>query len=123
MDEQTITDAFRKLYKTRQDLAQASEKTRMRRSELEQERAARMMSGEIVGKNEAERNARAQELLMHYFLAVDAADLEERQVRLAHDLARIEVERIDFLLRLMAVKASDANTAPKSASVTGRLAS
>lgn len=113
MDEQTITEAFRKLYRTRQELWQASEKTIAARIELEKERAARLLSGEIIGKNEAERDARARELLTRLFIDVEAAETAERQSRIAYELAKIEVERIDFLLRLMMATASKSADEPR----------
>jgi hypothetical protein len=109
MNDQTITDAFRKLYEARRNWAQASEKTIAIRQALEHERAARLMTGEIAGKNEAEREARARELLTNLYLELEAAERDERAARLAHDLARIEVERMDYLLRWMALRTGGAS--------------
>lgn len=103
MNEQTITDTFRKLYKARQDLFTANERTLACRHELEEERAARIMSGEIAGRNEAERDARARELLAPLYTLLQNAEKEERQARLAYDLARLEVDRHDYLLRFLSL--------------------
>jgi ADP-ribose pyrophosphatase YjhB (NUDIX family) len=104
MNEQAITDAFRKLYKARQDWFNASEHMSICRRELERERAVRIQTGEIFGKNEAERDARARELFPSLFAALEDAEQRDRQARLAYDLAKIEVERLDFLLRHAALQ-------------------
>ena len=67
MDEQTISAAYDKLAKSRLELWGAMERSIRARLDVEKERAARVMTGEIAGKNEAERDARARELLNSTF--------------------------------------------------------
>lgn len=104
MDEQSITNTYRKLYEARKGLWQASEFTLQRRAELEQERAARIAAGEIMGKNADERESRARDLLASFYAAVVDAELKERRAKLDYDLVKIEVDRIDTILRLLTVK-------------------
>lgn len=101
MDEQTINAAYDKLAKTRVDMWGAIEQTIRARLDVEKERGARVMTGEIVGKNEAERDARARELLHSLFAALESAEADERRARLEHDLAKIEVERVELIVRLL----------------------
>jgi hypothetical protein len=63
MDERTINAAYAGLQQARTALWHAAEQALQARLALEKERAARLMTGEIAGKNEAEREARARELL------------------------------------------------------------
>lgn len=101
MDEQTITAAYGKLAQTRMELWGATERTIRARLDVEKERAARMMTGEIAGKNEAEREARARELLHSLFTELENAEADERQARLQFDLAKIEVERVELIVKLV----------------------
>lgn len=99
MDEQTISGAYERLKEARVRLWEAAEQAIRARLALEKERAARLMTGEIAGKNESEREARARELLHSLYAAVETAEAEERQARLEHDLAKLEVERVEAVLR------------------------
>jgi hypothetical protein len=101
MDEQTITAAYGKLAQTRMELWGAIERTIRARLDVEKERGARIMTGEIAGKNEAEREARARELLHSLFAALEAAEADERQARLQQDLAKIEVDRVELIVKLL----------------------
>jgi CRISPR/Cas system CMR-associated protein Cmr1 (group 7 of RAMP superfamily) len=101
ISESSITTAYDALTNARRELWGATERATRARMDLEKERGARILTGEIVGKNEAERDARARELLTSLFEAVEAAEVDERSARMTFDLARIEVERIDAVLRLI----------------------
>lgn len=103
MDEQTITAAYGKLAQTRVALWGAIERTLRARLDLEKERGARVMTGEIAGKNEAEREARAREMLGSLYLSLESAEADERRTRLEHDLAKIEVDRVELIVRMLAV--------------------
>ena len=96
-----ITAAYGKLAQTRVELWGTIERTIRARLDVEKERAARMMTGEIAGKNEAEREARARELLGSLYRALESAEADERQARLQHDLAKIEVERVELIVKLL----------------------
>lgn len=100
MDEATIAAAYDKLAQARMALWGAAERTLRARLDLERERSARLMTGEITGKNEAEREARARELLTSLFGALELAETDERRAKLEFDLARIGVDKVEALLRL-----------------------
>lgn len=104
MDEPTINAAYNRLAQTRAEMWGATERTIRARLDVERERSARMMTGEIVGKNEAEREARARELLHSLFTALEIAEADERRAKLEHDLAKIEVERVELIVRLLSAK-------------------
>jgi hypothetical protein len=99
MDEQTISSAYGRLAKSKQDLWQVAERVTARRIALERAQAMALVSGEISGRNEAERQAQARERLHGEYAELEAAEAEERRARLDYDLARIEVERIETVLR------------------------
>ena len=101
MDEQTITAAYDKLAKSRVELWGAIERTIRARLDVEKERAARLMTGEIAGKNETERDARARELLGSLYISLESAEADERRARLEHDLAKIDVERVEVIVKLL----------------------
>ena len=101
MDEQTITAAYDKLAKSRVELWGAIERTIRARLDVEKERAARLMTGEIAGKNETERDARARELLGSLYLSLESAEADERRARLEHDLAKIDVDRVELIVKLL----------------------
>ena len=63
--------------------------------------ASALANGEIEGKNAEIRTANAQEKFAFEFRKMNDAQDEERAARLDLDLARIEVERVRALLRLM----------------------
>lgn len=104
MDEQTITAAYGKLAQTRMELWGATERTIRARLDMEKERGARIMTGEIAGKNEAEREARARELLHSLYTTLETAELDERRAKLGHDLAKIEVERVELIVKLLSAQ-------------------
>jgi hypothetical protein len=101
MDEETITAAYDKLAKSRVELWGAIERTIRARLDVEKERAARLMTGEIAGKNETERDARARELLGSLYISLESAEADERRARLEHDLAKIDVERVELIVKLL----------------------
>jgi hypothetical protein len=105
MDEQTITNAYERLARSKQALWQAAEKVTARRIALERAQAIALVSGEIAGRNEAERQAQARERLHGEYAELEAAETEERHARLAYDLDRMEVERIDMILRWLSISA------------------
>ncbi len=104
MDERIINAAYDKLTQTRAEMWGATERAIRARLDVERERSARMMTGEIAGKNETEREARARELLHSLFTALETAEADERRARLEHDLAKIEVERVELIVRLLSAK-------------------
>lgn len=68
---------------------------------LEAMRLSMLMTGEIFGKNEAEREAKARQLLEEKFKAVDFCEAEARRSKVALEVARLDVEQARAQLRLM----------------------
>jgi hypothetical protein len=106
MDEQTISSAYQRLAKSRQALWEAAEKMTARRIALERAQAMALVSGEIVGRNEAERQAQARERLHGEYAELESAEAEERRARLAYDLDRIEIDRIETVLKWLSISKS-----------------
>jgi len=105
LTESVIDDAYAKLAKTRHDHWQASERTVLRRMELTKARADKMTQGLIDGRNEAEREAKARHHLNEEFIEVELAEIEERRVAFAVELCKIEIDRIQTVLRFLALNA------------------
>jgi hypothetical protein len=103
MNEQTITEAYQKLAKARTDWWRATEEVTLRRAEVLRRRSDKLLNGELSGKNEAEREAQARAQLPHEYELLEIAELEEGKAKLNHDLCRLEVERIQTLLRFRAL--------------------
>ncbi len=80
-------------YKAAEAFADAKENLEFERSQL-------LLAGMIQGKNEAEREARARELLADQIKMVRAAQREADLTRYELDLATQEVEKVKLLLRL-----------------------
>ena len=66
-------------------------------------RAELVVQGEITGKNETERDARMRSLLREEIAAVELAELEERRAGIAVELARVEIERIQTVIKYLSV--------------------
>lgn len=71
------------------------------KSNLEAMRLSMLMTGEIFGKNEVEREAKARQLLEEKFKAVDVCEAAARQSKVALEVARLDVEQARAQLRLM----------------------
>lgn len=71
------------------------------RTALEAMRLSMLMTGEIAGKNEAEREAKARQLLEEKYEGVDVCEALARREKTALELARLDVERVRAELRLM----------------------
>jgi hypothetical protein len=113
ISEQVIDEAYQKLSKARFDAWQAAERVAMRRVDLQRARARRVVAGEIDGRNEVEREAQARRLLPDEFAALEQAELEDRRTGIAVELCRIEIERIQTVIRYLSLSAVPG--VPKSA--------
>jgi len=76
---------------------------------LEFDRSQLLLSGAIQGKNEAERDAKARELLADQIRVVRRASRLEALTRYELDLAAQEVEKVRLLVRLDEMEAYAAN--------------
>ncbi len=103
LTEAVISEAYQKLSKARFDQWQASERVFMRRAELQKARAQSVFDGLIDGRNEIEREAQARQLLRDQFSAVELAEIEDRRASIGVELCRLEIERIQTLLRFLTI--------------------
>lgn len=70
---------------------------------LETTKLAKLETGEIHGKNEGEREAKARELLPDLYENYNQAQRSERNAKLTYDLAVLRVECAKQEIRLMEV--------------------
>lgn len=94
----SIDAAYRKQSATLSAHWQATERLLSARAELLKARAQKVGSGELDGRNEAEREARARALLPELFAAVEAAETAERRSALEAELSRLDISRIRTLM-------------------------
>ena len=71
------------------------------RARLDAAIAKALLAGEIIGKNETERQAAARTLFAAQFTEAEGLESRARLAKLAYDCAQIEAERVRSLLRLM----------------------
>lgn len=73
---------------------------------LEAMRLSMIMTGEIDGKNEAQREAQARQLLDTKYEAVELSESAARRAKTELEIARLDVEAQRAQLRLMEVAAA-----------------
>jgi hypothetical protein len=71
------------------------------KTSLDRQVARAMLDGTITGKNVAEREASAYEAFAESFGLLSTHEAALAELRLAYDLAGIEIGRVKSLLRLM----------------------
>lgn len=98
MNEQTIIDAFEILEGERHALYQATERAIAAKTVYENMKADKLLSGEITGKNEMEREAKAHELLPGLYGEMLMAEQEERAAKASYDTAKITVDKIQAVI-------------------------
>lgn len=82
------------------DAYEAGEGAIAAKNALEATRLAMLMTGEIDGKNEAQREAKARELLAAEYDGLESAEAQARRARVGLDLAKLDVELVRAQLRL-----------------------
>ncbi len=107
MDAKTINGTYGVLLEAKVSFFNAEELVIKAKIELENERTKAIATGEIVGKNPDEREAKAQEILWPCYEALRAAEAKERKFKLALDVAALEVERVRLLVRAEELAAAD----------------
>ena len=103
IDAETINAAFQGLAETTDEYATAEQAKIKAKSELDIEKANGLADGSITGSNADKREASAREAIPEWYAAFDHVDSWAKEAKLALDLARIEVERVKTLLRLMEI--------------------
>lgn len=101
MTKETIETVYEALKVAVVAASEASEAAIVAKGNLEAMRLSMLMTGEIAGKNEAEREAKAHQLLEEKFKGVDFWEAEARRSKVALEVARLDVEQARAQLRLM----------------------
>jgi hypothetical protein len=99
IDVGRITNVYSNLITARAELAKATENEIQQRQWLDGNRLTAIASGLIVGKNEAEREAKAREMFDKDYIRLEADECATRQAKLAFDLASIAVEALRMEMR------------------------
>lgn len=73
------------------------------KAELDNKVAVLINTGQIVGKNQQERDAKTQELCAPELNKVFELQKEYDEAKLEHELASLEVERLRLLIRLIEI--------------------
>lgn len=92
----TLADAKLALYKAAEGQSAATQT-------LAKARAAALLSDQITGKNEAERDARAHMLLAAQYDVLEQNEAWLRSVRLSYELAALDWEALKVELRWLEV--------------------
>jgi hypothetical protein len=100
MDASMIQDAYQELTTARDELYSAGEMVIQTKNVADNMRAEKIANGEIVGKNEDERKAKARELLAGIYGMLEGYEKGEREARRNFDTATYRVEMVRALLRL-----------------------
>lgn len=102
--QKEVEEAYTKLYTTTEVHLKASYEFVSRDAELKVKINKAVAVGQIAGKNQTERDASTQEVFANELSDLELLKDEERQTRIGMELARIEVERVRSLLRLLELK-------------------
>ena len=97
--ETEIKAAFAALIAARQALYDGSEKELAAKTALKKREAALLLSGAIIGKNAETRDAQLKEGCKMELEAVEAIRKEKAEVQLRQDLASINVQELQWLVR------------------------
>lgn len=98
--EKAVNDAYDMLQAAKADLYGAVGARFDAETGLEVKKNELVNAGAIAGKNEAEREAKASQLLVAESASLLKAEVAERYARFLFDRARLEVDRVHALLRL-----------------------
>ena len=101
INSDVINEAYSNLAIALRDHAFTAVGLQRAKEELETEILQAIHGGVIDGRNEQQRQAQARELFPQLFDNVAMRTAEEQDAKLAYDLAKIEVERVRALLRLV----------------------
>jgi uncharacterized membrane protein YqiK len=98
---ETVTSAYDNLTAATIGYHNAAKNEASLDTEIKRAVAEATANGTIAGKNQQLRDAEARELYADRFRALDAASEETARRRLHLDLARIEIERVRMIQRIM----------------------
>lgn len=101
MDEKMIYKAYDGYKRALIAHHQATEEAATANAELEQAKARALYDGLIDGKNAEQREAAARALLPVFYEQQETFATAQRETRLHLELAKIDVEKVEALLRWM----------------------
>jgi hypothetical protein len=100
IDATMIQDAYQELTTARDELHSVGEMVIQAKNLVDNLRAEKIANGEIIGKNEDERKAKARDLLAGHYALLEGYEKSEREARRNFDTATYRVEMVRALLRL-----------------------
>lgn len=103
--EQEINGAYAAQKKATENYFKAAEQAIKAKQDYESKVLFALTSGQIVGKNQAERDAAARDIYSPEYNFSIKKDEEERTAKLEFDLAALEVSRVRALLRIAEITA------------------
>lgn len=101
MEQSEITVAYRYLVEATKDYAAESENVITLKASLDVNIAKAYAAGIVQGKNQSERDGWIANEFEPIIQCLETAQEDERKAKLQLDIARIEVEKVRALLRLM----------------------
>lgn len=101
MTKETIGAVYEALKVAVVNAFDAGEAAIAAKNSLEAMRLSMLMTGEIDGKNEAQREAKARQILEEKYGALEICEAEARRTRTALEVAKLNVEQVRAQLRLM----------------------
>jgi len=94
-----IKRAYEDLRTGRIEMHEVSERELAARTALKQKEAALLLSGAIIGKNAETRDAQLKEGCKEELEAVEAMRIEKANAQLRSDLASMQVQELQWLIR------------------------
>lgn len=98
--QKAIMEALEVLREAIQDYAQATLRKLKAKEALEEALAQAVVAGEVQGRNEEERKAKARMLLADYYRALAEAEEKYQRAKTALEVARSYTEEVSLLVRL-----------------------
>ena len=99
--QEHINSAYGRLMTATEEAHGIGERLIEEEAKLNRDKAKALADGIIDGKNEAAREGQAFALFINQYAEVDSLAKVNRLAKLRLDLARLEVERVRALLRLL----------------------
>lgn len=101
INPETINIAYSELSDAVMDYQDAANSEELANADLKTLIAEATANGDIEGKNQAARDAAARTMFADQYHVLSNMSIKTRAVKLRLDLAKIEVERIKTMLRVM----------------------
>jgi hypothetical protein len=103
INTELLTEIYDNLANATIDYQKSTTHTIQSKDVLETTKLSKLATGEIQGKNEGEREAKAREILRDLYENYSQAQRSERNAKLSYDLACLRVDQFKLELRLIEV--------------------